>query len=206
MKFPIKKSKNFEEFLNLYKIEATRMFNEDHVEKLKKITNILDKAYNSKKTIFVCGNGGSAAIAEHFVCDHQKLLDTTNKYKPRVISLSSNLPLITALANDMSYSKIFSEQLRYNFLPGDILFVISASGNSPNIIEALKFANKNQISTISFTGFNGGKAKKISNINIHCKSFNYGIVEMMHHNYMNIVAQYLRQKVLSTSKIKKTFF
>jgi phosphoheptose isomerase len=56
VKFPIKKSKNFEEFLNLYKIEATRMFNEDHVEKLKKITNILDKAYNSKKTIFVCGN------------------------------------------------------------------------------------------------------------------------------------------------------
>ena len=106
----------------------------------------------------------------------------------------------------MSYSKIFSEQLRYNFLPGDILFVISASGNSPNIIEALKFANKNQISTISFTGFNGGKAKKISNINIHCKSFNYGIVEMMHHNYMNIIAQYLRQKVLSTPKVKKIFF
>jgi phosphoheptose isomerase len=206
MKFPNKKSKNFKDFLNLYKIEATKMFNEDHVEKLKKITNMLSKAYNSKKTIFVCGNGGSAAIAEHFVCDHQKLLDTTKKYKPRVTSLSSNLPLITALANDVSYSKIFSEQLRYNFLPGDILFVISASGNSPNIIEALKFANKNQISTISFTGFNGGKAKKISNINIHCKSFNYGIVEMMHHNYMNIVAQYLRQKVLSTSELKKTFF
>ena len=84
--------------------------------------------------------------------DHQKILNTTKKYKPRVISLSSNLPLITALANGMDYSK------------------------------------------------------KISNINMHCKSFNYGIVEMMHHNYMNIVAQYLRQKILSTSKIKKTFF
>lgn len=206
MKFPNKKSKNFKEFLEAYKKEANRLINENHQTELEKISKILFKFYNSKKTLFVCGNGGSASIAEHFVCDHQKLLASTKRFKPKVISLSSNLPLITAIANDVDYSSVFSDQLKYNFESGDILFVISASGNSPNILEALKFAKKNKIFTISFTGFNGGKAKKLSDINLHCRSFNYGIVEMMHHNFMNIIAQYLRQKVLSKKEIKKIFF
>ena len=206
MKFPIKKSYNFKHFYNLYKGEAIRMFSEDHTKNLRKIAKILERAYNTNSTIFVCGNGGSAAIAEHFVCDHQKLLETTKKYRPKVISLSSNLPLISAISNDYDYSKIFSEQLKYNFSKGDILFIISASGNSKNIIEVLKFAKKQKLKTISFTGFSGGKAKNISEINIHCKSYNYGIVEMMHHNYMNIIAQYLRQKVLTEPQIKKLFF
>ena len=206
MKFPNKKFKNFYEFIGAYKNEALRMFDENHVNKLVKISNLLSKTYRSQKTLFVCGNGGSASIAEHFVCDHQKLLATTNKFLPKVISLSSNLALITAIANDSDYSNIFSDQLRYNYKPGDMLFVISASGNSPNIVNALKFAKQKKLFSISFTGFSGGKAKKLSNINIHCKSFNYGIVEMMHHNYMNIIAQYLRQKVLSKSEIKKIYF
>ena len=206
MKFPNKKFKNFSAFLGAYKDEASRMFDENHVIKLEKIANVLSKTYRSQKTLFVCGNGGSASIAEHFVCDHQKLLATTKKFLPKVISLSSNLPLITAIANDTDYSNIFSDQLRYNYKPGDMLFVISASGNSPNIVNALKFAKQKKLFSISFTGFSGGKAKKLSNINIHCKSYNYGIVEMMHHNYMNIVAQYLRQKVLSKSDIKKIYF
>ena len=206
MKFPNKKSKNFNEFLEAYKKEANRLINENHQTELEKISKILFKFYNSKKTLFVCGNGGSASIAEHFACDHQKSLTSTKRFKPKVISLSSNLPLITAIANDVDYSNVFSDQLKYNFESGDILFVISASGNSPNILEALKFAKKNKIFTISFTGFNGGKAKKLSDINLHCRSFNYGIVEMMHHNFMNIIAQYLRQKVLSKKEIKKVFF
>lgn len=206
MKFPNKKSKNFNEFLEAYKKEANRLINENHQTELEKISKILFKFYNSKKTLFVCGNGGSASIAEHFACDHQKSLASTKRFKPKVISLSSNLPLITAIANDVDYSNVFSDQLKYNFESGDILFVISASGNSPNILEALKFAKKNKIFTISFTGFNGGKAKKLSDINLHCRSFNYGIVEMMHHNFMNIIAQYLRQKVLSKKEIKKVFF
>tara|TARA_B100000131_G_C18011273_1_gene570600 strand:- start:166 stop:786 length:621 start_codon:yes stop_codon:yes gene_type:complete len=206
MKFPNKKFKNLREFLIAYKSEASKMFNENHVKKLEKIANILSKIYKSQKTLYVCGNGGSASIAEHFVCDHQKLLATTKKFLPKVISLSSNLPLITAIANDTDYSNIFSDQLKYNYRPGDMIFLISASGNSPNIVKALKFAKQKKIFSISFTGFDGGKAKELSNINIHCKSYNYGIVEMMHHNYMNIIAQYLRQKVLSKSDIKKIYF
>lgn len=206
MKFPNKKFKNFYEFIGAYKDEALRMFDENHINKLVKISNLLSKTYRSQKTLFVCGNGGSAAIAEHFACDHQKSLAATKKFLPKVISLSSNLALITAIANDSDYSNIFSDQLRYNYKPGDMLFVISASGNSPNIVNALKFAKQKKLFSISFTGFSGGEAKKLSNINIHCKSFNYGIVEMMHHNYMNIIAQYLRQKVLSKSEIKKIYF
>ena len=206
MKFPNKKSKNFSEFLEDYKKEANRLINENYQVELEKISRLFSKFYNTKKTLFVCGNGGSAAIAEHFVCDHQKLLSSTKKLKPKIISLCSNLPLITAIANDVDYSSVFLDQLKYNSKIGDILLVISASGNSKNILKALKFAKKKKIFTISFTGLNGGKAKKLSDINIHCKSFNYGIIEMMHHNFMNIIAQFLRQKVLSKSDIKKIYF
>ena len=85
MKFPNKKFKNFYEFISAYKDEALRLFDENHVNKLEKISNLLSKTYRSQKTLFVCGNGGSASIAEHFVCDHQKLLATTKKFLPKVI-------------------------------------------------------------------------------------------------------------------------
>ena len=167
MKFPNKKFKNLREFLIAYKSEASKMFNENHVKKLEKIANILSKIYKSQKTLYVCGNGGSASIAEHFVCDHQKLLATTKKFLPKVISLSSNLPLITAIANDTDYSNIFSDQLRYNYKPGDMLFVISASGNSPNIVNALKVGNEIGMKTFAILGYTGGDCKKLAQHPIH---------------------------------------
>ena len=117
-----------------------------------------------KKNIFICGNGGSASISNHFVCDHQKGSSMETKLMPGIISLSSNIEIITAISNDISYDHIFSYQLERLAKPGDGLITISSSGNSKNIILAIECAKNKKLTTISLNGFNGGKANKISQI------------------------------------------
>ena len=207
MKFPNKKYQTAIDFNNDYKKSFDEAFETINFKKLDKIIKILDKAYkNSKKKILVCGNGGSAALANHFACDHQKIIYETGKIKPFIISLSSNNSLITAISNDNDYSMVFSDQIKQIGSKGDILIVISSSGKSKNIINAIKVAKKLSIKTISFTGFTGGTTKKISDLNIHINSNNYGIIESMHHNLMNLISQYIKHKVISKNKIKKTIF
>lgn len=161
--------------------------------------NALDLFYNeivntvkNDKTIFVCGNGGSAAIAEHLSCDHSKGVASNTRLIPRVISLNSNMSLLTATANDYGYDKVFSTQLALQGRSGDLLIAISSSGNSRNIIEAISAAKALGIKTSSFTGFYGGETKNKSDINIHIPIHNYGIVEDCHQIIMHMVAQYIR--------------
>lgn len=206
MKFPNKKYLKFNDFFKNYILELKKVYSSLDLESINKISNILEKVYISKKKLFICGNGGSASLAEHFVADHMKILGSTNKYNPKIVSLCSNKSLITAIANDINYESIFENQLKYLSEKGDYLLVISCSGNSPNVINALNWANKNKLNTISFTGFDGGKAKRISKYNIHCNSNNYGVIEDIHQSLMHIVCQFLRNKVLTKKKIIKTYF
>ena len=207
MKFPNKKYINVINFKNDYFKTLSSTFDSINELNLKKIINLLEKNYKKRGIkILVCGNGGSAAISNHFACDHQKIIYETGKIKPFIISLSSNNSLITAISNDNDYSMVFSDQIKQIGSKGDILIVISSSGKSKNIINALKVAKKLSIKTISFTGFTGGTTKKISDLNIHINSNNYGIIESMHHNLMNLISQYIKHKVISKNKIKKTIF
>ena len=173
---------------------------------LRNIIKIITSNYKKKKKIFVCGNGGSAAIANHFECDHKKILSETNKINPRIISLCSNNPLITAISNDISYNEVFKKQLEYLADKQDVLITISSSGNSENIIKAIKYAKSKKIKTLSFTGFDGGRAKKLSDYNIHVDSLNYGVVENLHHACMNIISQFIRNNVSNLFEIKKYKF
>jgi|688.fasta_scaffold294982_2 D-sedoheptulose 7-phosphate isomerase len=209
MKFPIKKYLNISEYLKDYIKEHSKSFLATEFKTLEKICRALEKNYKSKYSkLLICGNGGSAAIANHFACDHQKILYSTKKFRPKIISLCSNSALLTAIANDQDYENSFSEQvLQYSTKNSfDILLVISSSGNSKNILKAIQSAKKIGIKTISLTGFDGGGAKKNADLNLHIPSFNYGIVESIHHSIMNIVGQYLRNKVLNIRQIKKTIF
>ena len=106
--------------------------------------NMLRNAYDQNATVYVCGNGGSASISNHLVCDHMKGVQTDTKIRPRVISLSSNIELITAIANDISYDDVFVYQLSTMAQSGDVLLTISSSGNSENIVRAVKWANINK--------------------------------------------------------------
>jgi phosphoheptose isomerase len=146
--------------------------------------------------ILVCGNGGSAAIAEHMTCDHTKGLITDTNLHPFLIPLQSNVSLCSAIANDIGYDQIFSYQI--NAYPNDEtpigVLAISSSGNSPNIINALHAAKQRAIVSIAMVGFDGGKAKEMADLCIHVKSNNYGVVEDAHQIIMHSMAQSLRVK------------
>ncbi len=207
MKFPIKKYYNFKSFKEDYYRELKISFEYIDFDKLIKIINILELAYKNKnKKIMVCGNGGSAALANHFACDHQKILNEVKPLKPFVLSLASNTPLMTAISNDSKYENVFCDQIKQMGKKSDILITISSSGDSANIIKAIKVAKSMSIKTISLTGFNGGRSKNLADHNVHVKSQNYGIIESLHHTIMNLISQYLKNIHLSENKIKNLKF
>ena len=205
-KFPHKKYSKFKDYFNDYFLDFDRSLKKIDINQISKITQFLEKNYKSNNTIYVCGNGGSAAIANHFECDHKKILSETKKINPRIISLCTNNPLITAIANDISYDSIFEKQLQYLAKRKDLLITISSSGDSENIIHAIKYAKKNGIKVISFTGFDGGRSRKLCNYSLHVESYNYGVIENIHHAYMNILSQYIRNIYLSRKDINKNYF
>lgn len=145
-------------------------------------------------TIFVCGNGGSAAIANHLTCDYVKGARTGTGIKPRVYSLSTAVELITAISNDISYDEIFSFQLASMGRSDDLLIAVSASGNSPNILSAIETARKMGLHTIAMTGFSGGKASALADVVLWARANNYGVVEDVHHSLMHLLSQFLRLK------------
>jgi len=139
--------------------------------------------------IYVCGNGGSASTSDHFVTDLIKLVGVEHKTKLNIQSLVSNTSVITAFGNDYSYSEIFSKQLENICGEEDLLFVISASGNSENIIKAIKIAIAKQIKVIGLVGFNGGSLIKMTKDVIHVKSNDYGVVEDCHLSICHILSR-----------------
>jgi len=142
-------------------------------------------------------HGGSAAISEHFVCDFLKGSSTGTDISPVIYSLSSNVPTLTAVANDIDYESVFSFPLERYGEKGDILICVSSSGNSPNIVKAIKTAKTLGMISVSFVGFSGGKARDESDYSIHIPNENYGVVEDTHHSLMHILAQYVRIKSLT---------
>ncbi len=151
----------------------------------KQITDLIDllyKAYNKEKMVFIIGNGGSAANASHLAQDLAKgtRKNTEQTKRIKALSLTDNLPFITALGNDHGYDTIFEQQLRTFANAGDILICISGSGNSPNIIKAVDWANENKLITIGITGFDGGKLMKLCKYSVHVPLNNMYIAESIH--------------------------
>lgn len=140
----------------------------------------IETAYKSGKTIFIAGNGGSAATANHFSCDFSKNAVKDETKRARLITLSSNVEYITAIGNDISFESIFSEQLKNLMSDGDIIILISASGNSPDILNAAQYVKKRGGKVIAFTGFWGGKLKQIADICINVEIDSYEKIEDIH--------------------------
>lgn len=137
--------------------------------------------------------GGSAAIANHLVCDHCKLVRADTDLSYKIVSLSTTIEMITAIGNDISYDEIFSYQLSTLAGPADALITISSSDDSENIVRAALLAKENDIPVISMTGFSGGRSAKIADINFHFHAENYEVVEDTHQSLMHILAQHIRQ-------------
>ncbi len=177
----------------------------DH-DVLAAAADVLHQAFAGGAWLFVCGNGGSAAIANHLLCDFAKGIQTDTEMLPRVVSLSANLELITAIANDIAFEDCFVYQLRTAARAGDVLLTISSSGDSENIVRAVDWAAANGVQSISLTGFDGGRTARAAAINIHVKGDNYGVVEDTHQSIMHIFSQYLRQARMPQSLIAERKF
>jgi D-sedoheptulose 7-phosphate isomerase len=175
-------------------------------DKLAAAADVLSQAFESGAWLFVCGNGGSAAIANHLLCDFAKGIQTDTELLPRVISLSANLELITAIANDIAFEDCFVYQLRTAAREGDVLLTISSSGDSENVVRAVEWAAANGVRTISLTGFDGGRSARAAAINLHVEGDNYGVVEDTHQSIMHIFSQYLRQARMSERLVAERKF
>ncbi|OUU20681.1 MAG: hypothetical protein CBB97_17245 [Candidatus Endolissoclinum sp. TMED37] len=158
-------------------------------EEVTRAINLLEKTIKKNSYIFSCGNGGSASISNHFQVDYLKGINQSTNKKSRIISLCSNVETITAIANDFGYEHVFANQLKIYSKKSDVLFCISSSGNSENIIQAIKIAKKKRLKAILLSGFDGGRASKLADINIHVPSKNYGIIEDCHQSIMHLICQ-----------------
>ena len=176
---------NIKNFLGDYLENLTNSILKSDIKNIESAAKEIKNASERKSVIYVCGNGGSAAISNHYVCDYLKFLRQHSKLRPKVISLS------TAIANDFNYDQVFKYQAESLFEKNDLLIIISSSGNSKNIKEVLKFAKKKKVKVIGFSGFDGGYLKKHSDISVHINAKNYGISEDAHHILMHIILQYL---------------
>jgi D-sedoheptulose 7-phosphate isomerase len=165
----------------------------DHVsiEDISRLYAVLRDAYVKDRTVFIIGNGGSGATAAHLACDYNKGICAQSPKKLRVISLADNMPVILAIANDLSYDRVFVEQLKNHLRPGDVVMGISGSGNSRNVIEAIRFANEAGSETIGLCGYDGGQLKKICRHSVHVNVNDMQIVEDVHLAVGHILMQIL---------------
>ena len=188
------------DFVSEYVNNLSSSINDSNLKNLELSVKAIFNTIKKNGSIFVCGNGGSAAIANHYVVDFLKFFRERTNLMPKVFSLSNNIETITAISNDINYKKVFSYQAETYCNKKDLIIIVSSSGNSENVKEILKFAKKKNIKTIGFSGFKGGYLKKNSDISIHIDAQNYGVSEDAHHILMHIQLQYL-VRILKDKKL-----
>lgn len=180
-------------YLDGYRSRLDAILEQIDPAQLAAVIDAMVGAFKTKNTVYVIGNGGSAATASHMQADFSFFVRYFTKFRPRIIALTDNAPIITAVGNDTSFDDIFKEQLRGRFVPGDVLIAISASGNSPNLVRAVEFANELGGTTVAFTGFLGGKLKEISTIPLYTPNpkGDYGPIEDVHMIINHVIVNYL---------------
>ncbi len=161
----------------------------------EKFLQLVESAYLDGRQVFLMGNGGSGATASHATCDLNKGVSYGREKRFRVISLNDNLATLTAYANDVSYVDVFVEQLK-NFLhPGDLVIAISGSGNSPNVLKAIEYANQQGAITVGLTGFNGGKLAALAQVPVHVPVHDMQKVEDIHMMLFHVAMQVLCARI-----------
>jgi len=191
-------SSNIQNFSRDYLGYLSSIFENINNESIESFIKLIIKKRNNNKNIFFIGNGGSASTASHFANDIS--IGTRSFKKPfKAYSLCDNQAILTALGNDYGFEKIFVNQLKNYAQREDLVIAISASGNSPNLIEAINYSNQNNIDTFSLTAFDGGKLKGLANGNIHVPTelTEYGPAEDIHMIIAGMAGSYLIRYVKS---------
>jgi len=204
--FPARQYPDGGSFGSAYAGELAKAFGTIDMAKVAKAAELLNDAYDRDASVFACGNGGSASIANHLQCDHVKGVRNGTQLTTRVFSLSTNIELFSAVANDLGFDAVFEYQLQSLARSGDVLIAVSSSGRSPNIVRALEWANAHGMPTIALTGFSGGAAKELASVSVHVRSDNYGIIEDAHQACMHLLAQFVRQSRMTADDVTANIF
>jgi len=182
------------DYFRKYSGYVQKLLSQIDTESVKRVVDCLLKARENNKTIYFAGNGGSAATASHFAQDMGEIGRKIRGKGFRTQSITDNVSALTAISNDYSYDNVFSLQIEYNFNLGDVLIVISASGNSPNVIKAVNLAKEKKGITVGFVGFeDGGRLAQVCDHIVHVKSRKgeYGPVEDVHLILNHMIVSYL---------------
>lgn len=183
----------YKEYIEKYNQEIISTLNGLDAGEFEKFINILVEAYKNDKQVFIAGNGGSAGTANHFVCDFGKnAVLQEGKRRFRIISLSDNIEKITAIANDIAFEEIFRQQLINLMNEQDVLILVSASGNSPNLVRACEYAKEKDARIVALSGFQGGKIKEFANANLIAPLTSYEQIEDIHLVILHMVAYFIK--------------
>ncbi len=164
-------------------------------DRLAQLGDMLYRAYRNDKQVFTLGNGGSASTASHIAADLAKNTILANMHRFRIASLNDNAAILTALANDLGYENVFSEQLQNLIRAGDLLIAVSGSGNSPNVVKAIRYAQSQCAEVVGILGFDGGRAAQLADVAIIVPSHNYGVVEDVHLIINHILVEHFKTKL-----------
>jgi D-sedoheptulose 7-phosphate isomerase len=167
-------------FAEQYRTSLLKALDGIDVEKVERAIGILRQARASGRRIFVCGNGGSASTASHFATDMVKGASFGKDSRFRIMALTDSLSTLTAYSNDVSYECVFVEQLKNFAEAGDVLIAISGSGNSPNVLRAMEYANSIGCQTIALSGRDGGKLGPLAQLHLHVAHPHMGRIEDSH--------------------------
>lgn len=181
-----------------YIAEASDLLTGISVDEIAGVAHVIADTFHRDGLILLAGNGGSAALASHFAVDLSKSTlgrpPDERRRRLRAIGLTDNVPLLTAWANDEGYDVVFSEQVKSLARTGDTLLVVTASGNSPNVIRALETARDRGMRRIGLLGFDGGRAKGLVDACVHVRSRDYGMVEVAHGLVAHLITDWLCER------------
>jgi D-sedoheptulose 7-phosphate isomerase len=181
------------DFAAAYRAALVRALDTVDLRAVSRAIDVLATAREEGRTIFVCGNGGSAATASHFVCDMVKGASYGRLSRFRIMALTDSLPTMTAYSNDVTYECIFVEQLKNFAQAGDVVMALSGSGNSPNVLRALEYASSIGCRTIALTGRDGGKLGPLAELEIRVSEPHMGRIEDGHMSVCHMICYYFME-------------
>ncbi len=187
------RTETLSEYVAGYRQRLFDLFDSIDLDMLEQLIATMVEAFKNGKTLYVVGNGGSAATASHMQADFSFFVRYFTQFRPKVRALTDNVPILTAIGNDHSFDDIFVEQMKGVFEKGDVLLAISASGNSPNVVKAVEFAKEIGCKTMCLVGFSGGKLKDISDVALYTPNAegDYGPIEDLHMILDHLIVNYL---------------
>ena len=193
----------YQEMIRKYIQDEIDVLTRLDVEAINEVMQVLEQTYENGNTIYVFGNGGSSSTASHYQNDFNKGVSEHTEKKFNFLCLNDNVPTIMAVANDIGFEEIFRFQLRGHLKPGDLIFAISGSGNSKNVLNAVEYAKEQGNKVVAITGFNGGKLDKMADYHLYAPVMSMQITEDIHMIFDHMIMSIFYKTMCGIDHIKE---